>query len=91
METTLKDFVIAPSQGTHFFQNLTSLRIGYFTVNPLADEGFIDWKWLDGQPAVEENEFLRHVLVDEPLDAVLDGRNRRGFILKPDGIGRVAE
>lgn len=91
VETTLKDFVIAPSQGTHFFQNLTSLRVGYFTVNPLADEGFIDWEWLDGQPAVLENEFLRHLLIDEPLDAVLDGRNRRGFILKPNGMGGAAE
>ena len=64
---------------------------GGVEVNPLADEGFIDWDWLDGQPAVLENEFLRHLLVDEPLDAVLDGRNRRGFILKPNGLGREVE
>ncbi len=84
VEAALKDFVVTPSQGTHFFQNLTSLRIGYFTVNPAAGEGFIDWDWLAAQPAVEENRFLRHLFLAEPLDALLDGKTRKGFILKPD-------
>ncbi|UCE62033.1 MAG: hypothetical protein JSU63_09975, partial [Phycisphaerales bacterium] len=46
VETTLRDFVVTPSKGTHFFQNLTSLGIGYFTVDPSVDAGFIDWDWL---------------------------------------------
>ena len=84
VETTLKGFEVTPSQGTHFFQNLTSLRVGYFTVNPLADQGFIDWEWLAAQPAVEENHFLRHIHFAEPLNALLDGRTRQGYILKPE-------
>jgi CheY-like chemotaxis protein len=82
VEATLEDFVVTPSQGTHFFQNLTSLRVGYFTVNSVAGQGYIDWDWLAAQPAVSENRFLRHVHLDEPVDAMLDGKTRRGLILK---------
>ncbi|MCZ6651933.1 MAG: histidine kinase [Planctomycetota bacterium] len=83
VEAALEDFVVTPSQGTHFFQNLTSLRVGYFTVNPIAGQGYIDWDWLADQPAVSESRFLRHVHLDESLDAVLDGKTRQGLILKP--------
>ena len=48
-------FAVTPSQGTHFFQNLTASNIGYFTVNPDAGEGFVDWDWLAAQPAVERS------------------------------------
>jgi len=83
VETSLHDFVIAPSQGTHFFQNLTSFRIGYLTVNPTAGEGHVDWDWLAGQRTVSETPHLRHIRVDEPVEVRLDGHNRRGAILKP--------
>jgi len=46
VEAGFKDFKVTPSQGTHFFQNLTAFNIGYFTVNPEAGEGFLDWDWL---------------------------------------------
>ena len=83
VEAALEDFVVTPSQGTHFFQNLTSLRVGYFTVNPIAGQGYIDWDWLAAHPAVSESRFLRHVHFDEPMDALLDGKTRQGLILKP--------
>lgn len=83
VETSLKDFVVAPSQGTHFFQNLTSFGIGYFTVNPSLHEGFIDWDWLAKQNIVKETNFVRHVRMRKPLDVVLNGRTREGAVFKP--------
>lgn len=83
VETDLEEFKVTPSQGSHFFQNLTSFQVGYLTVN--AGEGIsrIDWKWLDAQPAVEEGKFIRHVRVEEGLQVLIDGRSRKGVILKP--------
>ena len=83
VETTAPDFVIKPSQGTHFFQNLTSMRVGYFTVNPLAGKGHIDWDWLSCQPGVHETRYIRHVQLNKPLLIKLDGRCRNGVMLKP--------
>ena len=83
VETTLGDFMITSSQGTHFFQNLTSLRVGYLAVNPAAGEGHLDWDWLAAQPACEETQYLRHLRLAEPLVVRLDGRHRHGVIYKP--------
>ncbi len=83
VETSLQDFTVTPSQGSHFFQNLTCFRVGYLTVNPTAGGGFINWDWLDRQPVVAESRFLRHIAFDQPLEVRLDGRTRRGMILKP--------
>lgn len=83
VETSLDDFMPAPSQGTHLFQNLTAFRVSYFTVNPTADRGFVNWRWLAEQPAITETEFLRHVRLPTPLTVTLDGRSRRGVIFKP--------
>ena len=83
VETSLEDFVVAPSQGTHFFQNLTSFGIGYLTVQPMLKRGFINWDWLAEQAVVAETEFLRHIRLAQPLDVQLDGRNRRGVVFKP--------
>lgn len=85
VETTLRDFMPAPSQGTHLFQNLTSSRVRYLTINPIAGEGFIDWNWLAARQTVEETRFVRHVVVPAGLEVKLDGRTRQGVILKPDG------
>jgi hypothetical protein len=82
VETSLHNFVVTPSQGSHFFQNLTCFRVGYLTVNPTAGGGFVDWQWLDRQPLVVETRFVRHVLCEEPLEVRLDGRTRRGMIFK---------
>ena len=67
VESGFRDFRVAPSQGSHFFQNLTAFQIGYFTVNPDAGEGFIDWEWLASQLAVEEHDCVRHLRFDRPL------------------------
>jgi len=83
VETTLKDFRVTPSQGTHFFQNLISLRVGYFTVDADAGQGRIDWDWLAAQPALAETRFVRHLRLDQPLDIRMDGRSQRGAVLKP--------
>jgi CheY-like chemotaxis protein len=83
VEAGFKDFKVAPSQGTHFFQNLTSCNVGYFTVNPGYGEGFVDWEWLAARPAVEESEFVRHIRLDAPLIVKMSGRRGEGVILKP--------
>ena len=90
VETTLEHFLVTLSQGTHFFQNLTSFGVGYFTIDPSVDEGHIDWNWLSSQEAVGETKFVRHVCLDEPVDIRLDGRNRRGVIFKPAGQAGIA-
>ena len=83
VESGLEDYRIDPSQGTHFFQNLTSFRIGYFTVNPFINDGIYDIDFLDKQPAVFENEFVRHVKFDKSLKIIIDGKKNLGMVLKP--------
>jgi len=83
IESGLKNYRIDPSQGTHFFQNLTSFRVGYFTINPYINEGFYDVEYLNSLPAVYEDNYLRHVRFDNPLDIMIDGRKHKGVILKP--------
>lgn len=82
VETTLEGFIVEPSQGSHFFQNLTSFGIAYLMVNPRADDGFIDWDWLDAQTAQHETSFVRHVRLRRPLEARLDGEHSRAAVLK---------
>jgi len=83
VEAGFKDFSVQPSQGSHFFQNLTSFRVGYFTVNGANNSDFIDWDWLKQQTAVEEFEFTRHIKFDLPIDIRINGHENRGVILKP--------
>jgi hypothetical protein len=83
VETTLEDFMITPSQGTHFFQNLTSLGVGYFTVDGSSQAGSIDWGWLAAQPAAKETALIRQVRLQSELDVRIDGRSRNGVIFKP--------
>jgi len=83
VEAGFRDFTVTPSQGTHFFQNLTSANIGYFTANPEAGKGTVDWDWLAGQPAVRETATVRHLRFSEPLLVVMNGRTNQGMILKP--------
>ena len=72
-----------PSQGTHFFQNLTSLGVGYLTVDPGADSGFYDSSWLDGLDAVFDDKYVRVIEFAGPLSIAIDGRSGRGIIEKP--------
>jgi CheY-like chemotaxis protein len=83
VESGLRDMRVTPSQGTHFFQNLTSLNVGYFTVNPQAGDGYIDWEWLAEQPAVEDTGFVRHLRLERPIGVRMNGRTGDGIILKP--------
>ncbi len=85
VEAGFADFKVTPSQGSHFFQNLAAGNIGYFTVNPDAGEGFVDWEWLRQQPAVEQAEFVRHLSFESPIVIAINGRAHSGVILKPDG------
>lgn len=83
VETGFRDLIVTPSQGSHFFQNLSSLGIGYFTVNPEQGEGALDWEWLLRTPAHETGDFLRHLRFEEPVQILMNARNRKGVILKP--------
>jgi CheY-like chemotaxis protein len=83
VESGLKDIKVTPSQGSHFFQNLTSFRVGYFTVNPEEGEGVLDWEWLEAQPAAKEVGYVRHLHFDRPLLVTINGKQQRGVILKP--------
>ena len=83
VESGLKNYRIDPSQGTHFFQNLTSFRVGYFTVNPYIGEGSFDVDFLNGQNASYEDEFIRHIKFEKPLEIMVDGKGHRGVVMKP--------
>lgn len=85
VEAGFRDLKVMPSQGTHFFQNLVSRSVGYFTVNPEAGEGMVDWAWLAAQPALVEDGAVRHLRFGAPLRARMNGRANEGIILKPDG------
>ena len=83
IESGLKDFRIDPSQGTHFFQNLTSFSVGYFTINPYMNDGHYDVDFLNKQEAVYEDHFVRHVRFDCPATIKIDGSKKAGIVLKP--------
>ena len=85
VEAGFHDFRVTPSQGSHFFQNLTAFQVGYLTVNPDAGEGFVDWQWLARQPAVEEQGCVRHLRFSEPLHVVMNSKSGQGVIFKPEG------
>ncbi|MCQ2064905.1 MAG: phosphoenolpyruvate synthase [Bacteroidaceae bacterium] len=81
VECSLEDFRVDPSQGTHFFQNLTSFNAGYINVDPYGNSAHVmDFTVLDSMPAVEETEYLRHVRFDRELEICIDGRNSKALI-----------
>jgi CheY-like chemotaxis protein len=83
VETGFRDFRVTPSQGSHFFQNLTSFQVGYFTVNAEVGEGFVDWDWVAAQPSQGELGFVRHLRFAQPIVVRMGGRDGRGAIYKP--------
>jgi hypothetical protein len=83
VEAGFKDFRVTPSQGTHFFQNITSCNVGYFTVNPEIGDGFIDWDWMAEQSAVAEQDCVRHIRLHKPMLVKMSGQKGEGVILKP--------
>lgn len=83
VECGLENYRVDPSQGTHFFQNLTSFGVGYFTVNPFKGDGWFDEAFLNAQPALAETEYLRHVRFECPVVIKMDGKRSLGVVLKP--------
>jgi hypothetical protein len=83
VESGLSNYRVDPSQGTHFFQNLTSFGVAYFTINPFLNEGTYDTNYLNAQPAVYESDYIRHVRFEKPIVMKVDGRKNRGVVLKP--------
>ena len=84
VEEGLKNYHVDPSQGTHFFQNLTSFGVGYFTINTYTGDGLFQKEVLDSMPAVEETPHVRHVRFDKPLKIMMDGKKQKGVVLLPD-------
>ena len=83
VEAGLTNYRVDPSQGTHFFQNLTSFGVGYFTINAFMNDGVYNQDFLNAQPAVEETKFLRHVRFEKPMVVKMDGKKKLGVVLMP--------
>ena len=83
VESGLENYRIDPSQGTHFFQNLTSFRVGYFTINPYINEGSFDLDFLSRQKAIYEDDFIRHIRFKKPVVIAIDGKKNKGVVFKP--------
>lgn len=82
-ESALPGYRIEPSQGTHFFQNLTSFGVGYFTIDPEGGNGFIDMDYLDSLPAEHESDSIRIVRFPDQLTIAINGRKSKGIVRKP--------
>lgn len=83
VEAGMENFRIDPSQGTHFFQNVTSFGVGYMTVNPHTGDGRYDTEFLDSMKSVSESELVRHVRFGETMEILIDGRKNKGVVYKP--------
>ena len=84
VEAGLGNYQVDPSQGTHFFQNLTSLGVSYLTINAFKGEGLYDEDTLNALPALTETPHLRHVRLDKPLTIMVDGLHRQAVVMKRD-------
>jgi hypothetical protein len=83
VESGLENYRVDPSQDTHFFQNLTSFGVGYFTINTYSGDGVCQKEILDAMPAVEETTFVRHVRFERPLKVMMDGKKQEGVVILP--------
>jgi hypothetical protein len=84
VETGFRDMSVIPSQGSHFFQNITSFMIGYFTVDEHKQNGFVDWDWLSQQSPMEQKKHTKLLRFDKPIIIRINGHQNKGIILKPD-------
>lgn len=82
VEAGIADLHVAPSDGTHFFQNLTAMGTGYFTVASGVEGDWLDWEWLASLPAASDERGVRHLVLPEPVAVLMDGRRSEGVILK---------
>jgi CheY-like chemotaxis protein len=87
VESGLEHYRIDPSQGTHFFQNLTSFRVGYFTINPFLKDGYYDLDFLASQTPFYEDDVIRHIRFEQPLVIMIDGKKNLGVVMKPQSAG----
>ncbi len=83
VESALGNYRIEPSQGTHFFQNLTSFGVGYFTIDPGASNGYCSFEYLNSLPACYESDTVRIVRVETPFAIGIDGKKGQGVVAKP--------
>jgi CheY-like chemotaxis protein len=83
IETGFKDLAVEPSQGSHFFQNITSFMIGYFHVNTQKQNGVIDFDWLNKQKTIEKKEYTKLIHFDKPVIIKMNGFKQKGIIFKP--------
>ncbi len=91
VESDFKDIIVKPSQGSHFFHNITSLMIGYFTVSNLNEKSFLDFDWLRSSIPVERKKYCMNFSFTNPLIVKINGRNNKGVILKPEGNKQTAK
>ena len=84
VEAGLSNYRVDPSQGTHFFQNLTSFGVGYFTINAYMNDGIYNKEFLDTLPVVEETKYLRHVRFESPIVIKMDGKKKLGVVMMPE-------
>lgn len=84
IETSFKELEITPSQGSHFFQNITSFMVGYFTINAKDSDGYIDWDWLLTYPPFDNMVYTRLLRLENPITIKMDGHKGKGIILKPE-------
>jgi hypothetical protein len=90
VESGLDNFRVDPSHGTHFFQNLTSFRVGYLTINPFINDGVFNLDFLEKQSAIIETEHVRCVHFNNPILIHIDGKNNKGVVFMP-GKGKDIE
>jgi hypothetical protein len=83
VECGFQDIDVAPSQGSHFFQNITSFQVAYFTVGPRAEQSFVDWNWIESSQPQEKLEHTLHIRLSSPLVVMVSGNTHQGIILKP--------
>ncbi len=86
VEVDYGDFVVEPSFGTHFFQNLITFAIGYLTINSSSSYNFFDWDWLNSLETLSETEYLKHVRLDQPMNILIDGRTGKAVMFKPESV-----
>jgi hypothetical protein len=81
VECPIGTLEVEPSQGTHFFHNLTSLGMGYFTIH--EHSGAVDWDWIEALEPAARTQWTAHYRLDSPMEVLIDGRSGEGVILKP--------
>ena len=85
IEAGFKDISVTPSQGSHFFHNITAFMVGYFTVNDLQQNVFIDWDWIFNQTPFETKKYTKLFRFENPITIRINGHQSKGVILKPEG------